>query len=198
MLSTENLEIALKKAWNEDLASSSLDRWLSLCEKNQWERCPENLDLLVSLFGASWYFTRFVYFRGRKIADLFDKPRTLDFTSASLIDDFMKLSPEADQETQFETLKIAKNEVMLAILLAQLSESQSQEEIECALTRLAEASLFCAIKILAANDTEIIDNIGILAMGRMAGDEMNFGSDLDLIFLMPCDRSSDRCGRNDD
>lgn len=185
MLSTENLEIALKKAWNEDLASSSLDRWLSLCEKNQWERCPENLDLLVSLFGASWYFTRFVYFRGRKIADLFDKPRTLDFTSASLIDDFMKLSPEADQETQFETLKIAKNEVMLAILLAQLSESQSQEEIECALTRLAEASLFCAIKILAANDTEIIDNIGILAMGRMAGDEMNFGSDLDLIFLYP-------------
>ena len=185
MSSTVNLETMLKKTWHQDVASSSLERWLALCEKNQWGRCPENMELLVSLFGASWYFTRFVFFRGRKITDLFDEPRTLDFTSASLIDDFMQLSPGADQETQFETLKIAKNEIMLTILLAQLSQSQSQEEIECALTRLAEASLFCAIQILAADDVEITDNIGILAMGRMAGDEMNFGSDLDLIFLYP-------------
>ncbi len=185
MLSTDNLEAALKKAWNQDVANSSLERWLSLCEKNQWGRCPENMELLVSLFGASWYFTRFIYFRGREIADLFDKPLTLDFTSASLIDDFMKISPDADQETQFEALKIAKNEVMLTILLAQLSGSNTQEQVECALTRLAEASLFCAIQIVAGDDTELTDNIGILAMGRMAGDEMNFGSDLDLIFLYP-------------
>jgi len=145
MSSTDSLQDPLAKAWHRDVANSSLERWLSLCEKNQWGRCPVNLDLLVSLFGASWYFTRFVFFRGRKIADLFDEPRTLDFTSASLIDDFMKLLPEADQETQFETLKIAKNEIMLTILLAQLSGSHRQEEIECALTRLAEASLFCAI-----------------------------------------------------
>lgn len=183
MSSTGSLQDALAKAWYQDVANSSLERWLSLSEKNQWGRCPENLDLLVSLFGASWYFTRFVFFRGRKIADLFDEPRSLDFTSASLIDDFMKMSPKTDQETQFETLKIAKNEIMLTILLAQLSESHGQEEIECALTRLAEAALCCAIQILAADDAEITDNIAILAMGRMAGDEMNFGSDLDLIFL---------------
>jgi len=183
MSSTGSSQDALAKAWYQDVANSSLERWLSLSEKNQWGRCPENLDLLVSLFGASWYFTRFVFFRGRKIADLFDKPRSLDFTSASLIDDFMKMSPKTDQETQFETLKIAKNEIMLTILLAQLSESHGQEEIECALTRLAEAALCCAIQILAADDVEITDYIAILAMGRMAGDEMNFGSDLDLIFL---------------
>jgi len=181
----DSLQGTLAKAWHQDVANSSLERWLSLCEKNQWGRCPDNLDLLVSLFGASWYFTRFVFFRGRKIAGLFDEPRTLDFTSASLIDDFMKLSPGADQETQFESLKIAKNEIMLTILLAQLSESHRQEEIECALTRLAEATLFCAIQILTDNDVEITDNIAILAMGRMAGNEMNFGSDLDLIFLYP-------------
>ena len=185
MSSTGSSKDALAKAWYQDVANSSLERWLSLSEKNQWGRCPENLDLLVSLFGASWYFTRFVFFRGRKIADLFDKPRSLDFTSASLIDDFMKMSPKTDQETQFETLKIAKNEIMLTILLAQLSESHGQEEIECALTRLAEAALCCAIQILAADDVEITDYIAILAMGRMAGDEMNFGSDLDLIFLYP-------------
>ena len=179
----DGLENALSKAWHQDVARSSMERWLSICEKNHWQRSPENLDLLATLFGASWYFTRFVFFRGRKIACLFDEPRTLDFTSASLIDNFLKFSAVDDQETQFEALKIAKNEIMLTILLAQLSESHTQEEIESALTKLAEASLFCAIRILAGNDNEITDNIAILAMGRMAGHEMNFGSDLDLIFL---------------
>ncbi len=183
MLSADSLEIALQNTWHQDVANSSLQRWLSLCEKKQWGRCPENLDLLVSLFGASWYFTRFVFFRGHKIAGIFDEARTLNFTSASLIDDFLKISTGDDQETQFEALKIAKNEIMLTILLAQLSKSNTQEELESALTKLAEATLFCVIHILSSGDNEIKDNIAILAMGRMAGDEMNFGSDLDLIFL---------------
>ncbi len=185
MTAIDGLQIALAKAWHRDVAHSSMDRWLSLSEKNQWQQCPENLKLLATLFGASWYFTRFVFFRGRKVASIFDNAQTLDFTASSLIDDFLQVSAGDDQETQFEALKIAKNEIMLTILLAQLSESHSQEEIECALTKLAEATLFCAIQILAADDVELIDNIGILAMGRMAGDEMNFGSDLDLIFLYP-------------
>ena len=174
---------ALASAWHRDMANSSMDRWLSLCEKNHWQDCPDDLELLASLFGASWYFTRFVFFRGRKIANFFDGTQTLDFTTASLINNFLKMSEGDDQETQIEALKVAKNEIMLMILLAQLSKSNTQEEIESALTRLAEASLFCAIQILASDDVEITDNVAILAMGRMAGNEMNFGSDLDLIFL---------------
>ena len=183
MMVTDGLQIALAKAWHQDVAHSSMDRWLSMSEKNQWQQCPENLGLLAMLFGASWYFTRFVFYRGRKIASIFDNAQTLDFTTTSLIDDFSQVCGGDDQETQFEALKIAKNEIMLTILLAQLSKTSSQEEVECALTKLAEATLFCAMQILAGNDIEVKDNIAILAMGRMAGYEMNFGSDLDLIFL---------------
>lgn len=183
MLPTDSLEIALKNAWHQDMANSSLQRWLLLCEKKQWGQSPENLDLLVSLFGASWYFTRFVFFRGQKITGIFDETRTLDFTSASLIHDFLKVLKGDDQEIQLEALKIAKNEIMLAILLAQLSRSYTQEAIEAALTKLAEATLFCTLHILSSDNAEIRANIAILAMGRMAGNEMNFGSDLDMIFL---------------
>ena len=183
MSATDGLQIALAKAWHRDVAHSSMDRWLSLSERNHWQRCPENLELLATLFGASWYFTRFVFFRGRKITSIFDNAQTLDFTASSLIDDFLQMSAGDDQKTQFEALKIAKNEIMLTILLAQLSKTSTQEEVECALSKLAEATLFCTIQILAGNDVEIKDNIAILAMGRMAGYEMNFGSDLDLIFL---------------
>lgn len=183
MMATDGLQTALANAWHQDVAHSSMDRWLSMTEKNQWQRCPENLELLALLFGASWYFTRFVFYRGRKIASIFDNAKTLDFTTSSLIDDFLQVSEGDDQETQFEALKIAKNEIMLIILLAQLSKKSSQEEVECALTKLAEATLFCTMQILAGNDDQVKNNIAILAMGRMAGYEMNFGSDLDLIFL---------------
>jgi glutamate-ammonia-ligase adenylyltransferase len=183
MLMTDGLKIALAKAWHQDVAHSSMDRWLTLSEKNNWKGCPENLELLAKLFGASWYFTRFVFFRGSKIAGIFDEPRSIDFTSASLIDEFLDVSAGDDPETQLEALKIVKNEVMLTILLAQIAGTHEQEQIENALTTLAEATLFCAIQILAGDDVEVKDNIAILAMGRMAGYEMNFGSDLDLIFL---------------
>lgn len=183
MSATDGLQIALSRAWHQDVAHSSMDRWLSLSEKNNWQGCPENLELLAKLFGASWYFTRFVFFRGSKIAGIFDNPRTLNFTSASLIDEFIDVTAGDDPETQLEALKIAKNEIMLTILLAQLAKTSTQEEVERALSNLAEATLFCAIQILAGNDVEVKDNIAILAMGRLAGYEMNFGSDLDLIFL---------------
>jgi glutamate-ammonia-ligase adenylyltransferase len=129
MAAIDSLQTALAKAWHRDVAQSSMDRWLSLSEKNHWQRCPENLELLATLFGASWYFTRFVFFRGRKIASIFDDARALDFTSASLIDEFLYVSAGDDQETQIEALKIAKNEVMLTILLAQLSKTSDLDLI---------------------------------------------------------------------
>ncbi len=183
MTMPEGLQTSLSRAWHKDIAYSSMDRWLSLSKKNNWRGCPENLELLAALFGASWYFTRFVFFRGSKIAGIFDDPRTLDFTSAALIDEFMDVAAGDDPGIRLEALKIAKNEIMLTILLAQIMKQNTQEEVEFALSNLAEATLFCAIKILAEDDAEVKNNVAIFAMGRLAGYEMNFGSDLDLIFI---------------
>ncbi len=178
-----SVQKAIDRAWDRDLARSSMERWLVLCEKNHWARCPHRLNLLASLFGASWYFTRLVFFRGRGIARLFDGDFHLDFTLSSLVDDFYQRCVGDQQEARFETLRIAKNEVMLSIFLAHLLGTHVQEDIERALTVLAEATLLCAIDILLGEDNPVKDNVAILAMGRMAGYEMNFGSDLDLIFL---------------
>ncbi len=45
MLSTDalqkTLETAMTTAWHEDVARSSMDRWLALCEKNHWQQCPD-------------------------------------------------------------------------------------------------------------------------------------------------------------
>jgi len=75
---------------------------------------------------------------------------------------------------------------MLAILLADLQETLDQERIESALTNLADATLAAAIEICQAeSDADSVGDVAVLGMGRMAGHEMNFGSDLDLIFLLP-------------
>ena len=59
---------ALAAAWQPEAAATSLERWLSMCTREGWGKCPDNLALLAQLFGASWYFTRLVFFRGPEIA----------------------------------------------------------------------------------------------------------------------------------
>ena len=179
----KTVNTAIEQAWDRDLARLSMERWLTLCDKNSWTHCPDNLNLLALLFGASWYFTRFVFFRGRKVACIFDGNPRLDFTVSSLLDDFHKRCVGDDETTHLEALRIAKNEIMLGIFLAHLQKTATQEELEQALTVLADATLLCAVDIVLAGNTRVKNAVAILAMGRMASHEMNFGSDLDLIFL---------------
>ena len=179
----EEVQIALQKSWRSDLAHASMQRWLSICEQNHWEYCTKSLILLAAVFGASWYFTRFIFFRGQKIAHCFDTPITLDFDTTSLHQEMLEKCLEKNPEEYLETLRIIKNEMMLSILVAQFSNDLQQKDIERALTNLADATLLCIIDILLLGEDALKDDIAVLAMGRMAGLEMNFGSDMDLIFL---------------
>ncbi|SMN10946.1 Glutamate-ammonia-ligase adenylyltransferase [uncultured Candidatus Thioglobus sp.] len=174
--------------WDQNMSRSSMERWLQVCEADNSQQYPININLLAKLFGASWYFTRFVFFRGAKILPIFDQTPKLYFTITALHEQFLKKLKDAKHVTLFDTLIIIKNEYMLQIFLAQLIGTHSQQEIEKALTILAEVSLLCAVEILIEDNIQLKENIAILAMGRMAGYEMNFGSDIDIIFLYASDK----------
>ena len=58
----------------------------------------------------------------------------------------------------------------------------NQEQAEALLTRLAENVLTVMYSLFGLDQLETIQ-CSVLAMGRFAGDEMNYGSDLDLIFI---------------
>ncbi len=178
---------ALDLAWDKKAAEMNMGRWLSVCDTEGWGRCPENLPLLASLFGASWYFTRFVFFRGNKLAKYFDQTDKTDFSVETLRQSILQELTIEVLDDELDGLRIAKNEVMLQVLVGQLTGDLNQEQIEQALSNLAEATLWCAIQIHGIVQDDLETQIGILAMGRMAGREMNFGSDLDLIFLFPGD-----------
>lgn len=174
---------ALLGAWNPEAAAGSMERWLTMCDREGWGSCPENLTLLTYLFGASWYFTRLVFYRGPEAARYFDEPALAECSVDSLHAALAQDHPGVDLEQRFDHLRLAKNEQMLRIFLAYLQGTLNQEQMERALTSLAEASLQCLMELLWQGDDHSVHEIAILALGRMAGGEMNFGSDLDLIFL---------------
>lgn len=182
----EPTRVALEQAWHQDSAAASLERWLDLCEQQGWGQVPENLPLLVSVFGASWYFTRFVFYRGPAIQPLFDDQHADTLSAESIRARVEAIDVEQDPEQALEALRIVKNEIMLQILLADLQQMIGQSSMEQRLTDLAEATLAAALRIYTHHKApELEDTLGVLGMGRMAGQEMNFGSDLDLIFLYP-------------
>ena len=179
-------KLVLDSAWNMEAAQSNLERWLDVCEKEAWGQCPQNLSLLVKLFGASWFFTRFVFFRGNQITHFFDNPIIPDCSIDNLQENLLKKCTGDALDKQLDCLRIAKSEVMLQIVLAYLAEQLDQEQTEKALSNLAEAVLWCTLQLLdKGTQHKIWKHIAILAMGRLAGQEMNFGSDLDLIILFP-------------
>jgi glutamate-ammonia-ligase adenylyltransferase len=190
----EEVTKSLEKAWNPDAAASSMEHWLTVCRREGWGPCPQNLSLLTLLFGASWYFTRLVFFRGQEVTRYFDEPAPADYSPGLLYRELTKNDQKTDLEQRFDLLRLAKNELMLRIFLSYLRDALNQEQMERALTNLAETSLQCAMELLWKEEDRSVQEIAVLAMGRMAGGEMNFGSDLDLIFLYSEKSGSDAGG----
>ncbi len=160
----------IEEAWNPEAARRHLERWRELCRNQGWGDIPGDLSTLARVFGASWYFTRFIFFRGRAIASLFDTPPDLSPPA---------LRARVGEAENIEALRIAKNEAMLQVFLEDLRGRLDQAGVERALTFIAEATLHALARLLGMGES-----VAILGMGRMAGFEMNYGSDLDLIFLL--------------
>ena len=178
----EEVEKILDIAWHQQTARSSLVRWHEVCEKENWGQIPKHMPFLIHLFGASWYFTRYVFSRGPKGAELIDQALSESFSFSQLHQRLAPALQAQDPEQGFERLRILKNEIMLQILIAHLMGSLDQEQTERKLTMLADATLETSLKLSGLHEFSDC-RIAVLGMGRMAGYEMTFGSDLDLIFL---------------
>ena len=183
MIRRTNLKKYLTQAWHEDVATNSIERWLETCEKEQWMIKTEHLEVLVRIFGASWYFTRFIFVYGENSLEIIDDFNTKDL-SRRYFDSFLNPALAShDLETNINQLRILKNACMLKILIGLLNESIGLEKAEKALTELAIVTLIKLIEILRREYQITHFPVTVLGMGRMAGNEMTYGSDLDLIFL---------------
>jgi glutamate-ammonia-ligase adenylyltransferase len=172
-----------KVSWHEEMARNSNERWYKICEQEGWGSVPDKTSLLIKIFGASWYFTRLAFNYGQVVVSLIDSKIPPELNKSSFIKSMHVALEFNDMETCVNELKIIKNICMLKILLAYLDEKLEIEKVEVALTELAEATFLVLIKILQKEPKYVDFPVSVLGMGRMAGYEMTFGSDLDLIFL---------------
>ncbi len=189
MSQTMTLEETLIRVWHKDAASNSLERWQELAQQENWNISDDVLSRMTMVFGASWYFTRFCFFRGSRILPLF-AVENLSITSIeSSLQVLEKFTTESSLDEAVEKLRIKKNEIMLSILILQLSNVIKQEQAEELLTKLADAVLIVMHHLFGLDQLEDIKCI-VLGMGRFAGYEMNYGSDLDLIFIEKISKSN--------
>ena len=170
-------------AWNKVQAEVSFTRWIELCEKEQWGDKPADKTLLVNIFGASWYFTRYIFFRGLEITDLIDNYRDRPITPDDMLRTFQVGAFKLDLEHELNVMSSIKNQWMLLLLIRFLQGEMELAEVEKNLTVLAECVFSAMVRQMSRDNRKLFDNVAVLGMGRMAGYEMIFGSDLDLIFL---------------
>ncbi len=176
-------QVSYAGAWNKVQAEVSLTRWIELCEREQWGDKPADKALLVNIFGASWYFTRYIFFRGIEIADLIDHYQDKPITPDEIMRTFQVGAFKLDLEHELNVLSSIKNQWMLLFLIRFLQGDMALAEVEKNLTLLAECVFQAMVRQMSRANSKLFDNVAVLGMGRMAGYEMIFGSDLDLIFL---------------
>ena len=170
-------------AWNRVQAEVSYTRWTELCEKEQWGDRPVDKNLIINIFGASWYFTRYIFFRGYEITELIDNYRDKPITADEMMRTLEVKAFKRNIELGLNILSSIKNQWMLLLLIRFLQGEMALAEVEKNLTLLAECVFTYMVKLVSGTNRQLFDNVAVLGMGRMAGHEMIFGSDLDLIFL---------------
>ena len=170
-------------AWNKVQAEVSFTRWTELCEKEKWGDRPKDKNLIINIFGASWYFTRYIFFRGYEITELIDHYRDKSIDADEMMRTLQVDAFKQDVELGLNVLSSIKNQWMLLLLIRFLQGEMALAEVEKNLTLLAECVFSAMIRHMYKANRQLFDNVAVLGMGRMAGYEMIFGSDLDLIFL---------------
>lgn len=102
-------------------------------------------------------------------------------TEAALADD----EDDEDREDSFVTgLRRAKSRVTIEVGLADLASEIDTREATATLSAIADASLDAAVRFaLETSEDEAPRGLAVLAMGKLGGGEIGYGSDLDVLFL---------------
>src|ERR1035441_8616666 len=107
---------------------------------------------------------------------------------------YLDAQPAADEAALKRTLRRLRQEVMLRVLLRDLSGRAPLAEVVASMSNLAELSIGYALKHLCAwqeaqygrpMTNGARQELIVVGMGKLGGRELNVSSDIDLIFVYP-------------
>ncbi|MBI4524888.1 MAG: bifunctional [glutamate--ammonia ligase]-adenylyl-L-tyrosine phosphorylase/[glutamate--ammonia-ligase] adenylyltransferase [Deltaproteobacteria bacterium] len=193
----EKIQRLVKTSPSPSLARSNLARLVESGGAGALKNFPEDYYLsLIRLLGGSAYLSDVLIREGERWPDLFLRQIAIEANSAA--DHVAALAPVLQENPSLESFASAlrryKQREYLRIGARDLLPSTSVEETMRELTALAEASLEIAYRFsrreverdygkLILPSAERNNRFVILGMGKLGGEELNFSSDVDLIYF---------------
>lgn len=159
------------------------ERLLALPERPP---CPARAEDLAAFLGASQHMADLLLRRPELLARL---GRTFDAEGAPARYRAAGSAPDRER-----ALRLAQQEDLLAIAWSDLVEGLDVEQVTARLSDLADAAV-CG----ASEGLECGRHFAIVALGKLGGRELNYSSDIDLLFVRPDEAgdqaTADRAGR---
>jgi glutamate-ammonia-ligase adenylyltransferase len=186
-----------------DMALSNLERFLcaigprasfyTLLAENR-----ETLKLIVSLFGMSEFLSKIAIAHPELLESMVTRTYAASFNERQQMDEELAafLAPASYFEERLDLLRRYRHEEFLRIGINDIYGNMEQTDIANQLTRLGEACLSAACGMAQLElarfgrptyldtDGELKEaNFAIIGMGKMGGGELNYHSDLDIIYI---------------
>ncbi len=207
--SEARLQQLLKKSPAPSLAKANLVRLLESAGAKSVNKIPStDLPALARLLGSSAYLSDVLIQQGKDWPDLFlQQIRSDQKTVDQHLRELEIISAEAKSFEEFcAGLRRHKQREYLRIGARDLDPSVTMEETVRELTALAEASLdsayrYCRREVeqdfgrLTLPGTQTPNSFVVLGMGKLGGSELNFSSDVDVVFLYENDEGESSGGR---
>ena len=168
--------------------------WCAVCEESEFDSSP---DLPYALLGKTWACSDFVARNCIRYPAVFNSLNKEGFQLPRSFKDYQELvsgitKSVGDETTLMKQLRELRQQEMMRIAWRDLNSLADDEMILGELSDFAEAIVSVTLKYLEKQQAEIYgmphDSNGqeqvllTFAMGKMGGRELNFSSDIDLIF----------------
>ncbi|PKR55270.1 bifunctional [glutamine synthetase] adenylyltransferase/[glutamine synthetase]-adenylyl-L-tyrosine phosphorylase [Thalassospira marina] len=196
----------LPAPFDAERCKTGFERWAELARKPIWENQaaqfaelaenPAHRNVLGALFGNSPYLTSLALRDPDMIAIAFNDGLDKAFDTALADVSQPASAAGTDQATAMMQVRRAKRRAALVIALADISNSWDLVKITAAISKTAETTLnYTLAHCLSAtarqrsldlpNPDDPLRDCGIFAigMGKLGANELNYSSDIDLIFL---------------
>ncbi len=185
-----------------DLALTNLERFMAVIatRSSYYALLAENratIKLLVSLFGMSEFLSKILISHPELLDSLVSRSDSFAVkTKAIMTEELDALLEQSDYfEDHLNILRRYRNEEFLRIGMNDIHRRLLQGDVASQLSRLGEVCLAAASR-LAVRELQrfgrptwqsekgtAVANLAIVAMGKLGGRELNYHSDLDIIFV---------------
>lgn len=150
---------------------------------DQLANFPRSVEVLLKLFAGSPYLTDILLLdpallgqlTSHSISDLRSRPEFVDSALAMA-------ARETTEESRLTALRRFQQGELLRIGVCDFLGLLDLRSVTNQLSLLADALVQAALK-LATNNADSCEGFAVLALGKLGGEELNYSSDIDLVFL---------------